>query len=178
MAKTYTQHHDQYFLFPHDEKTSLESDRDVSVVRHHVFRSTLAGSPFRFKPAPKDKVFAKKLVLEAMVGFQHRRYEWLPSLAHFDEPFCFDLPRETRCVFQLWTAAQDADFVGAHYRAVDELVIYLPHPQRWKKLSLDWLATPRYRCGSYNCDPAPFLRRSCPNAGCHVAKTNTRNLFQ
>lgn len=168
----------QCLLFPLEDQASLDSGRDASLAGHHVLRSTLFRSPFRFKPAPKDKVFAKKLVLEAMVTFQHRRHEWMPSLAHFDEPYCFDLPRGTRCVFQLWTAAQDADFVGAHYRAGDELAIYLPTPQRWRKLSLNWLATPRCRCGSYHCDPAPFLRRSCPNAGWHVANTSTRNLFQ
>lgn len=168
----------QRLLFPLEEQASLDSGRDASSARHHVLRSTLAGSPFRFKPAPKDEAFAKKLVLEAMVGFQHRRREWMPSLAHFEEPFCFDLSRGTRCVFRLWTTAQDADFVGAHYRAVDELAIYLPTPQRWKKLSLDWLATPQCRCGLYDCNPTPFLRRPCPNASCHVAKTNTKNLSQ
>jgi len=178
MATKDAQNHDQYSLFPNDEMGLLDCDRDASLLRRCVFRVTLAGSPFRFKPAPKDKLCAKKLVLEAMVAFQHRRHEWMPSLAHLDEPFCFNLPRETRCEFQLWTAAQDADFVGAHYRAVDELIIYLPAPKRWKKLSLDWLTTPRCRCGSYDCDPAPFLRRFCPNAYCHIAKTNTRNLFQ
>lgn len=178
MARKDTQNHGQYLLLPHEEQASLSSDCDTGLTRHHVLRSTLAGSPFRFKPAPKDKVFAKNLVLEAMVEFQHRRREWMPSLAHFDGPFCFDLPRGTRCVFRLWTMAQDADFVGAHYSATDKLTIYLPRPRRWRTLSLDWLAIPRCRCGSYDCDPAPFRRFPCPNAGCHIAKTNSGNLFQ
>ncbi len=163
MAKTDTRNEGQSPLFPDDNDLRFEPDRDSPWASHLAYQVILANSRFRLKPLPKDKAFATSLVLEAMVAFQHMRQEWMPSLAHFHEPFCFDLPRGTRCAFQLWTTAEDVDFVGAHYWATDELAIHLPKPQRWTKLSLDWLAVPKCHCGSYDCSPMPFRRRQCPN---------------
>lgn len=158
MAKTENHNDSQYPLFAGDNGV-FDPDCESLWAEHLVYKVFLAGSRFQLKPPPKNKAYAIALVREAMSTLHRKRRRWLPLLAHFEEPFCCALPRGTQCRFQLWPTSWEVDFVGAHYCAADELAIYLPKPQRWAQLSLDWLAGPTSRYGSHNCDPALFRKK-------------------
>lgn len=156
MGKTDSRNDGQHPLFANDNGACFDPDHDSPWALHPTYKVILVGSRFQLRPLPKDKAFAASLVVEAMISFHHKRKEWLPSLAQFEEPFCIDLPRGTQCQFQLWTMAAEADFVGAHYRTKNMLAIYLPNPHRWPKLSLDWLADPRCRFGLSEANSPPL----------------------
>jgi hypothetical protein len=157
-----TQAKEQLLLFSNDDRVPFAYDHDAVPVWKQAAAFAVHGTEYRLKPVPNNFQSALTRVMKAMVQLHYERNSWQPEVQKLEGSVSVSLKGDIECVVQFWNSDRN-DFVGVENRD-GTLHFSFPYPDRWADIGLDWLLAECCGCGRFDCDPAPFRRRPCPNA--------------